>query len=319
MSAGWVAGTVRARVLASRRIGVRQARLLARCDSLPAAVSMLDATGYRLPAERMAAAAGAGEAATAAALSAAQHAISAALLWDLRVLAGWLPQGGTPLMRVLAGWFEIGNVAERLAELAGHRRAEYFELGSLATAWPRLRDCQDLAALRSMLAASAWRDPGGDTASDLAVGIRARWAQRVAALGNPAQNWAETAVALLLAGELLTAGRPGNPVLQAVARELLGPASATASTVGDLAGALPSRASWVLTGTGQGWQPWHGEVTWWRRVERDGQGMLAGTGFDHKPVIGAAVVLAADARRVRSALELAARGGGQIEVFDAVA
>jgi hypothetical protein len=35
--------------------------------------------------------------------------------------------------------------------------------------------------------------------------------------------------------------------------------------------------------------------------------------------MGATVVLAADARRVRSALEIAARGGGPAEVFDVVA
>ncbi len=309
-----MAGTVRARVLAGRRIGASEARRVVGCDSLASALSVLDATGYRLPPQLRPP----GRADASELLSAAQHAIGAALLWDLRVLAGWLPQGGTPLMRVLAGWFEIANLDERLAELAGGHRAEYFELGALATAWTRLADSQNLADLRSVLAASAWQDPAGETARELAVGLRARWAQRIAALGDPAKSWAEAAVALLLAGELLSDGRPGNSVLETVASALLGPAAAIAGTVADLARALPARSSWVLGDPDQGWQPWQGEVAWWRRVEWDGQELLAGTGFDRKPVIGAAVVLAADARRVRSALELAARGGAAIEVFDAV-
>jgi len=315
VSAGWVAGSVRARVLACRRIGASEARRVAGCASLRAALSALDSTGYRLPEERRSS----DHAGLTDVLSAAQHAIEAAVLWDLRVLAGWLPPGGTPLMRVLAGWFEIANVTERLAELAGGRRAEYFELGALATAWPRLRACQDPAAMRSVLAASAWQDPGGDTADLLAVGLRARWAQRIAALGDTERTWAAAAVALLLAGELHQSRRPDASALQAVAVKLLGPEAAAAVTVADLARAVPARVTWVLGDQDRGWQAWQAETAWWRRTEREGQELLAGTGFDAKPVIGAAVVLAADARRVRSALELAARGGGPIEVFDEVA
>jgi hypothetical protein len=53
--------------------------------------------------------------------------------------------------------------------------------------------------------------------------------------------------------------------------------------------------------------------------EREGLALLSEPGFDRRPVIGATVVLAADARRVQAALEVAARGGGPMGAFDAVA
>ena len=52
-------------------------------------------------------------------LAATQHAVAATLLWDLRVLAGWLPRDGVDLLRALACWFEIANVDELLAVAAG--------------------------------------------------------------------------------------------------------------------------------------------------------------------------------------------------------
>lgn len=312
MTSGWVAGSVRARTLAGRRIGASQARRLAACGSLTQAVSMLDSTTYRVTSG------GERTAATPAALAAVQHAISAGLIWDLRVLAGWLPRGGVQLMRVLAGWFEIANVTELLAELDGRGNGGYFELGSLATAWSRSRHAGSLAELRSTLAASAWKDPGGDGAVDIAVGLRARWAERVAALGEPARGWAAAALALLLAAERFGAGRPDHKVLGSVAISLLGRAAATAGTIDELAAALPAKISWALAPRTSIGDLWRNEALWWRRVESDAHGLLARSGFDEGPVIGTAALLAADARRIRSALEIAVRGGGTAGAFDAV-
>ena len=330
MSAGWVAGSVRARALARRRIGADEARRLAACGSLDEALAMLAATPYRIgPVPPGGAAGQDGQMTSGGAaadgrgvqeeLAAAQHAIAAALLWDLRVLAGWLPQGGAQLMRALAGWFEIANVAERLAELAGRQPGATFRLGALATAWPQLRRADSLAQLRSVLAASAWKDPGGDTPEALEVGLRTRWAQRVAGLGEPAQTWAASALALLLAGERFGAERATNPVLRSVAATLLGPRAAAADTPGELARRLPGRLAWVLEPAADPADLWRAEAAWWTRTERDGRELLAGSGLDRRPVLGAVVVLAADARRVGAALEVAARGGGPIGVFDAVA
>ena len=322
MSAGWAAGSVRARAIARRRIGATEARRIAACGSLDEGLARL-AAAYRrtggvphgLPGDLEAG---------PQALSAAQHAVAASVLWDLRVLAGWLPQGGTALMRTLAGWYEIANVTELLAELAGSGSAETFSLGALGTAWGRARRSGSLAEVRATLAASAWKDPGGETAQALAVGLRARWAQRVADLGDPARSWAASGLALLVAGERFGVGGPGrlaaeHPVLRSVAAALLGPAAASAATLDDLAGRLPRRLAWVLEGVHSPADLWRAEIAWWQRTEQDGHRLLAGPGFDQRPVVGAAVVLAADARRIGAALEIAARGGGLLEVFDAVA
>ena len=56
-----------------------------------------------------------------------------------------------------------------------------------------------------------------------------------------------------------------------------------------------------------------------RRVERDGLRAAADLGTDSGTVLGAAAVMAADARRICAALEIAARGGGPLEAYDALA
>jgi hypothetical protein len=311
VSTGWVAGSVRARALARRRIGADEARRLAACGSLAEALTMLAATPYR-------ATAGLAES-DPQLLAAAQQAVAASVLWDLRVLAGWLPQGGAQLMRTLVGWFEIANVAERLQELTGRTSGEMFRLGALSTAWLRLRRASTLPEMRSAIASSAWGDPGGDNAAALELGLRARWAQRVADLGDPPRIWAAGGLALLLAGERFGAGRHDHPVLRSVAGTLLGPAAAEAGTLDELAARLPRRLTWLLDGVHSPADLWRAEAAWWARTEQDGDALLAGPGFDQRPVIGAAVVLAADARRVTAALEVAARGGGPMGAFDAVA
>jgi hypothetical protein len=315
MTAGWVAGSVRAKALARRQIGAAEARRVAASGSLADAVAMLESTPYRAATGGVPDSAGnsPGE------LAALQHEIGAALLWNLRVLAGWLPRGGAELMRELAGWFEIANVSELLRELDGSERASYFDLGALATAWPRSRHARSLPELRRTLAESAWRDPGGDAPADIEIGLRARWAERVAAHGEPARTWAASALALMMASDCIAASRAPSSVLRSVATSLLGPAAVAAGTIDDLAAALPRRLSWVLARGTPADDLWMNEAIWWRRVESDAHGLLARSGFEPGPAIAATVLLAADARRVWSALEIAARGGGPIEAFDAVA
>ncbi len=306
MSAGWVAGSVRAKALARRRLGADAARQVAACGSLHEALGVLAGTAY----------ASAGQ--QGQDLAAAQHAVAATILWNLRVLAGWLPRGGLSLMRPLAGWFEIANIDELIEELDGRPRGERFELGALATAWPRLRGSASLAELRTALAGSAWQDPGGDSGLAVRIGVRARWAQRVAAIGGPAAAWAAGAVALLVAGERFAIGRPLNPAVQAVARSLLGTA-ADAATYAELRDRLPARLAWVLEPAQSVNDLWRAEAAWYARLERDGSGLLRSSASDWHPVLGAAVVLATDGRRAGAALELAARGGTPLEAYDALA
>ena len=121
-------------------------------------------------------------------------------LWNLRVLAGWLPRDGVVLLRTLAAWFELANVDEMLA--AGNAPA--FDLGALETAWSRLAAAASVSG--SSLAVSAWQDPGGDGAPrcGLACGSATRRAAGSASQPSPGRPGA---AAMLLAGERLAAGR----------------------------------------------------------------------------------------------------------------
>ncbi len=277
MTAGWVAGTVRARAMARRVLGADAARQLAGSPSLPDAQRLLEATPFRSAAE------------PGLSLAAAQHAVAATILWDLRVLAGWLPRDGVSMLRLLAGWFEIANVDELLQRLAGRPTGAEFQLGALATAWPRLSEAGSPAELRHVLAASAWGDPGGDSSRDIRAGLRARWAARLAGPGDPLRSWASVAAALA------SLALPGRPPQGAPSRRR--PALA----------AVPAP------------EPWQAEAAWWRRLDRDGRALLRSSATDSGPVLGAVAMMAADARRVRAALASAARGGPALEAYDALA
>lgn len=307
MSAAWVAGSVRARALARRRLGAAAARRLAASHSLPAALEVLAATSYGHDVRR------------GQTLGEAEHAVASALLWDLRVLAGWVPQDGVHLLRTVAAWFEIANVDELLRASTGVAPGRMFRLGALATAWNRLRDTETLPGLRAALAASAWGDPGGDTARAVRLGMRARWAQRAGDLGGPARSWAAGAAALLVAGERFAAGREVTPAVLAATRGLIGSRAAGAATPADYAARLPERAAWVLAGADIPGGQWRAEAAWWAQVEGDGLRLLRTSGTRSATVLGAAAVLGADAWRTRAALEMAARGGVPMEAFDAVA
>jgi hypothetical protein len=272
MSAGWAAGSVRARALVRSRMDSGVARRLAACGSLADALHLLAATPYGANIRRD------------STLAAAQHEVAGTLLWDLRVLAGWLPRDGVRLLRTLGGWFEIANVDELLQSIAGRPAGPEFRLGALATAWPRLAQAASTGELRTALAASAWRDPGQPTARAIRLGMRVRWAARIAELGEPARTWAAGAAALLAPGEL--------------------------------AGPVPARARWVLAGITSPDGLWRGETALMARVEQDGLRLLHAPGLDSGVVLGAVAVMACHAWRIRAALELAARGGTPVEAYD---
>lgn len=271
MSAGWVAGSVRARALARSRTDIGIARRVAACGSLADALHLLAATPYGANIRRD------------QTLAAAQHEVADTLLWDMRVLAGWLPRDGVRLLRTLGGWFEIANVDELLQSIAGRPAGPEFRLGTLATAWPRLAQAASASELRTALAASAWRDPGQPTARAIRLGMRSRWAARIAELGEPARTWAAGAATLLVPGE---------------------------------AGSVPARARWILAGITSPAGLWRAETALMARVEQDGLRLLRAPGLDRGVVLGAVAVMACHAWRIRAALELAARGGAPVEAFD---
>jgi hypothetical protein len=318
MTAAWVAGTVRARALARRRIGIDGARSLLGTGSFPAAVEMLARSPYghrgdaREPAVRHGVHPGDDP-------DAAAHGVAAALLWNLRVLAGWLPAHGTQTLRILAGWFEIANTEEHVRELSERPAAPPHALGSLATAWSRIAAAATTEEVRSVLAASAWRDPGGAEARDIQIGLRLTWADRLSERLPAARPWAQGGLALLLARELRR-GEPLPEPARSAARRTLGPRLATdASSIDELRASLPPAARWALDGVTDPTQLWRAEANWWRRLHTDCTVLVARSGFGEEPVIGAVGLLAHDAWLVNGALAGVGRSQEALELIDALA
>lgn len=308
MSAGWVAGSVRAQAMTRRRLGSAAARTLAASESLAAATDSLASSPYGRYLRH-----------GAPSLAVATRAVAETLVWNLRVLAGWFPAAGAEMLRVLAGWFEIANVDEHMRALAGDVAEPPFRLGTLATAWPLLQAAGSPEELRAALAASPWRDPGGSASRDIQLGMRLVWAERVAARDEAARTWAFGASALLVARERVAWNRPLPEGAAAAASRMLGAEACSATSLGDLTAAVPIRARWALAGIADVSDLWLAEAAWWRRVRTDAAVLVAGGGFGRGRVVGAAALLAADAWLVRGALEMAARPGSGVEVFDAVA
>ena len=190
MSGGsWVAGSVRARLLARHCLGRDGAREIAATGSLESACARLAGSAYgRSPID-------AGSAVVA------QHAIWAAVVWDLRVLAGWLPGPGVAVVRTFVGFFEIDNIEAHLAFLADGVRLDVFELGGLGTVWTRARAATSVGELRAHLLASPWRDPGTEDRARILMSLRLEWARRLGAI-DVAAAWGAGAAALVVARSL---------------------------------------------------------------------------------------------------------------------
>mgnify|MGYP000094200954 FL=1 len=296
MSAGWVAGSLRARLLVGRGLGAEGARDLAAAGSLEEALAHLARSEYgrERPVE--------GD------LAAVERGVAETVLLRLRVLAAWLPPGAVELVRVLAAWFELANVEDRLAYLLGGAPPHPFPLGSLAVAWSRAGAAADPDELRLALAGSVWGDPGSPAPAAAHRALRLVWARRLLDEVPETADWVAGALALLVAREVLLDGRPFD-VPDRARPHVIGAEWQRARTLAQLVSALPTRAAWPLHGLREAEGLWQGEVRWWRRVERDAAAMTRGARQARAVVIGAAALLAADARRVLAALETAARRG----------
>ncbi|WBO62193.1 hypothetical protein [Streptomyces camelliae] len=293
--------------MSSRCLGVSGARDVAGAATLADALRYLGATPYRrgLDAE--------------AGLVGAQRAVSATLLWHLRVLAGWQPRAGAVMLRLLASGFEIANVDDHARVLLGGEwlpAVRPYRLGALATAWPRLSEAGSPAELRAVLAGSAWGDPGADSPAAVAVGMRIAAAQRTAAAVPQAVPWAAGRLALLVGREVFLADRVLTTPSARRAARVLGSEAMGAASFPDFLRRLPVTARWVVDGIEAPADLWRAETRWWIRLEQDGHELMRGSGLGSSPVVGAVAVLSADAWRVRGALELAARGGGSLEALD---
>ncbi|MFF4908142.1 hypothetical protein ACFY2T_25135 [Streptomyces sp. NPDC001260] len=306
MGAGWVAGVTRARSMAVGRLGPDAARELAASATLTEALRALANTRYRKVRETEA----------EAEAAAAGRAVSAALLWQLRVLAGWQPRAGVAALRRLAAGFEIANTRDHLRALAGEPRPAPYRLGALATAWPRLARTSDARGVRAVLTASPWGDPGGESATAVLTGMRLSAAAGVVADLPQAARWAAGDTALLLARESYLLDRPPTGRAAGYAGRILGRSAVKAVSYDDFRARLPSAARWALKDTGRPADLWRAEARWWAAVERDGLEMLHKADFGVTPVVGAVAVLSADAWRLRAALLAAAHEGRAREAFD---
>jgi hypothetical protein len=264
-----------------------------------------------------------------ASLAEAEQGVGATLLWHLRVLAGWLPRGGAGSMRSIAAGFELANTDDHVRRLAGHETEAYeavapYRLGALATAWPRLAGAGTMSEVRDVLRRSAWGDPGDVSERAVRLAMRLSWAGRLAATVPAARSWAAGATALLVARVLPLSSQRLPTNLTWTATGLIGRQAADARSLSELIDRLPRDLTWVFADLATdrdqaATEIWRAESTWWRRLEADGFTLLHGPDIGPEVAVGAAAVLAADAWRVRGALELAARGGSPLEAFDAVA
>jgi hypothetical protein len=302
----WVAASVRSRLIASHGVGRDRALEIARRPSLGDGIAGLASTAY-------------GTAMRADAdLGDTQHAVAATALWQLRVLAGWLPPGAALRARILVAWFEIANIDERLAELAGMPSRPPFDLGSLGSASRRLGAAVSTDELRTALGASEWGDPGGDAPVEIARAVRLRWARRALDALPATAPWALGAVALLLARDIAAGGRPQGALSRLPE---LGHGVGDARDIPELVRLLSPRAAWALAGVDDADGLWVAEARWWRRVEDDARALLVRGSDGMSALTGAAALVAVDARLVSAALAASARGGSAsaLEVLDAVA
>jgi hypothetical protein len=307
VSAGWVASSVRARAMTRRRIGRAAARDLAASPSLNDALRALIQTPYSHDVR------------LGQTLAEAQHAVVQTTVWNLRVLAGWAPQRGAAMLRVLLGAVEAANLADHLRALSGADVPPPYQLGTMDTAWTRLASAASADAVRQVLATSVWGDPGGDTPNEIILATRTALADRVISAVPVAAGWAVGWTALLVARETVLGGHELPKRAHDMAIRVLGRAALTARTLPQLAAAVPTVGGGVFDDIAQPDQLWLAEARWWRRVEHEGRSLARRAVAGPEILVGTAAVLAADAWRVRAALELAARGGAPMEAFDAVA
>jgi hypothetical protein len=304
MNPGWVAGSVRARLLLGRRAGTDRARTLAQSPTLEQALEELTDTAYARSIAR------------SPELEVVQHAVAASVAFSCRVVAAWLPREAAVGIRAMGSWFELANLEDRIAYLTDGELRPSFELGMLSSVWHEAAGAGSLDELRRLLGRSSWGDPGSDDPQEMQLWLRLSWARRVARQAPAAGTWAAGALAILAATQMFVAGRFFDP---ATARRLgLGEAWRSATSIPDLRDRLSAHAAWALAGVDEPSGLWRSELAWWRRVEGDADRMIRRRLDDPGVVIGAVALLALDAMRVNAALAVAARSGSPsaLEVLD---
>ncbi|OIQ84398.1 hypothetical protein GALL_337750 [mine drainage metagenome] len=308
MSADWVAATVRARALAQRRAGSGASAVIARADTLRDGMDLLVGTAYEP------------QMADATDLAAVERTTDATVLWQLRVLAGWLPATASRLCRAAAGAFERDNITALAAQLGDGRSApEAFELGALGTAWSSLRTSASTAELAAGLARSPWGAVSNDDAAALRDVLTVVWLRRLSDTAAAARPWALAGAALVASRTVLVDQVEPSPRLRRLLRPLIGSAWERATDLDAMRAALPRATGALLAGIAAPTDLWQAEARAMTAVETDAFRLVRSALPGPDAVLGALAVLATDAWRVRAALASAALGSGHSEVLDAVA
>jgi hypothetical protein len=231
-----------------------------------------------------------------------------------------MPAAGTRLARAAAGAFERDNIVALAGRFDGAREAhEPFDLGSLATAWPRLRTADSAEELTEALRTSPWGDPGQGGTAALRDVLTLVWLHRLAAVAPSARAWVGGVSALTAARILIVDGVMPAPRILQLVRPVLGTRWESAGDVAELRAALPPSVQPVLRGINAPEEMWRAEAGLRATVEADGFRLLRGSLPGPDVILGAIAVLAMDAWRVRAALAAAAAGIGPSEVLDVVA
>jgi hypothetical protein len=302
VSVAWVAGALRGRDLARRRLGDEGVERLAAKASLGDALAFLSTSSYghriRLDLD----------------LAGAQRALAETSLWHLRVLAGWLPARGVQSLRALAAWFELRDIESHAwAIAAGGRWHETpLPLGALATVWPRVAPTGTLRDLRIVLTHSTWGDPGGDQLPDILLGLRLGWARAMRAVVPGVPEWGDGALTLALAR---TRFSPSSPVDRRMPPRVaeLGTEWSRTTDLAAFARAVPLSGRWVLREAREPPDLWRAERSWWMRVDREAARLVRTPQLGRTVVMAAATLLVTDCWRTQAALEQAARARKDVD------
>jgi hypothetical protein len=308
VNADWVAASVRARSLAKRRVGAGASHTIAAERSLADGLAMLTGTVYG---ERLVG---------RTTLAGAERAIAETLLWQLRVLGGWVPAKGATLIRAAVAAFELDNILDLARSLAdGRPTAEPFDLGSLSTAWNRLRTARSSAELTDAVRASPWGESGTLDVRVARDELTIVWLRRFAVVAPAARPWAEGASALIVARTMLVDRAATSPALAKVVRPVLGGDWENSRDLAGLVEHFPRRTQTLFRGITSPKDLWRAEAALRMSGESDGFRLLRGSLPGPDVILGSIAVLAMDAWRVRAALASAALGLGSSEVLDVVA
>ncbi|HEY5050002.1 MAG TPA: hypothetical protein VII50_03810 [Acidothermaceae bacterium] len=305
MTGAWVGADVRAVAMSRRTVGRAGAASIAACADLTAALAQLQSSPY------------ARDVRPSHDLANAQRAVASTLLWNVRVIAGWVPASGVGMLRIAMAWFEILNLEARLRPADRGPVVPQFEMGSLAST-PGGSESVTTGNVLDRLRTTWWGTPSENSLRAVGLAMRSRLVDRASSGLPAARAWAAGAAALMVAREQVVAGNRLPPDVRRNLAHTLGQPALDADTVDSLREALPERARWVLDNVTHPEDMWRAECGWWARVDADGRELLRGSSFGPQPVVGAVAVMAADAWRVRAALHAAALGGA-MEAFDALA